>query len=194
MPLIALLVAIIAIAGGVIYISQPSPVPTPTQNLVPATTENTPAQNDNAPLQNETPIATATITPAVREETPVKSEESAVSAPIDTPVEPPTTDRAVAAAINGTFEGRSTYRTPARGEHAVLVTVTVTNNLVTAISTRYDDKDSGFTNGHQERFDAAYKSQVIGRSLNDISLSRVGGASLTTNAFNEAIKVVVSQI
>jgi hypothetical protein len=99
----------------------------------------------------------------------------------------------VAAAINGTFEGSGTYLTPARGEHSVDITVTVTNDVVTDITTRYDGKDSGFSNGHQERFDAAYKSQVIGKKLSDISLSRVGGASLTTNGFNDAIKAAAAR-
>jgi hypothetical protein len=115
------------------------------------------------------------------------------NAPVDTPVVPPAPDRAITAAINGTFTGSGTYLTPARGSHAVDVTVTVTDNVITDITTRYDGKATGFSNGHQERFDAAYKSQVIGKTLSEVSLSRVGGASLTSAGFNDAIKAAAAQ-
>ncbi len=171
MPFIALFVAVAAIIGGIVYVSRPETTPAPAPTLVPATTE----------------------APAVREEGVNQDDAAVTSAPVDTPVEPPATDSAVAAAISGTFTGSGSYLTPARGEHTMDVTVTVANNVITDITTRYDGKDSGFSNAHQERFDAAYRSQVIGKTLSDISLSRVGGASLTTNGFNDAIKAAAAQ-
>ncbi len=38
----------------------------------------------------------------------------------------------------------------------------------------------------------AYESQVIGKKLDAIKLSRVGGASLTTGGFNDALAKVKS--
>lgn len=170
MPFLALFVAIAAVVGGIVYVSRPETPTTQTPTPVPATTE----------------------APAVRAEETATESEATVSAPVETPVVPPVVDSAIAVAINGTFTGSGTYLTPARSEHSVAVTVTVENDVVTAISTKYDGKDSGYSNAHQERFDAAYQSQVVGKPLGSISLSRVGGASLTTNGFNDAIKAAAA--
>jgi hypothetical protein len=35
---------------------------------------------------------------------------------------------------------------------------------------------------------------VIGENISDINLSRVGGASLTTEAFNEAVAQIAAQV
>jgi hypothetical protein len=111
--------------------------------------------------------------------------------PTDTPV-PPVIDTEVAAAISGTFTENTTYLTPKRTSHSLAVSLTVQNDVVTTADVRYDGKDSGFSNTYQERFDAAYKTEVVGKKLSDISLSRVGGASLTSASFNEAIKQVLA--
>jgi hypothetical protein len=91
-----------------------------------------------------------------------------------------------------TFTGSGTYLTPARSSHKLDVTLTIEAGVVTAAEVVYDDGD-GFSNPNQERFDGAYEAQVIGKSLSEISLSRVGGASLTTAAFNEAVAEIRAQ-
>lgn len=182
MPFIALFLAVAAIIGGIVYVSRPDATPTPVTTPVPA----------SAPTPSTSTTPTTTEAPVIREEVAAPTDTTTATAPTDTPVEPPVADTAVSNAINGTFTGNGTYLTPARGQHSVAVTVTVKDDVITAVSTRYDGKDSGFSNGHQERFDAAYKSQVIGKTLGEISLSRVGGASLTTNGFNDAIKAAAA--
>lgn len=89
---------------------------------------------------------------------------------------------------NGTFEASSTYLTPARTEHLVNISLTIEGGVVTNSRVLFDDKAEGeSSNDNQARFADAYKSEVIGKSLSEISLSRVGGASLTSQAFNEAV-------
>ncbi len=85
------------------------------------------------------------------------------------------------------LKGESTYLTPARKEHKITVELTMTGDIVTDANVLYDDKET-YGNPNHERFDNAYKTEVVGKSLSEISLSRVGGASLTSGAFNEAIK------
>src|SRR3989344_1271792 len=82
--------------------------------------------------------------------------------------------------------------TPARTTLEIDVTLTVEGGIVTDANVVYDNGE-GFSNPNQERFDGAYKAEVIGKPLNDISLSRVGGASLTSNAFNEALEIIRTQ-
>lgn len=91
-----------------------------------------------------------------------------------------------------TFTEKVSYLTPARTEHKMAVSLTVTDGVVTEANVVYDEGD-GFSNPNQERFDAAYKAEVIGKSLADISLSRVGGASLTSQAFNDAVAKIAAQ-
>ena len=57
----------------------------------------------------------------------------------------------------------------------------------------YGNKETGYQHPLQERFDAVYKTEVVGKKLTDINLSRVGGASLTSKAFNEAVADIIKQ-
>lgn len=86
------------------------------------------------------------------------------------------------------FTTTTTYLTPARTEHAVGVTLTLAGGVVSDAAVTFDNRPLGqYSNDNQARFADAYKAQVIGKPLDTISLSRVGGASLTSRAFNEAV-------
>jgi hypothetical protein len=91
-----------------------------------------------------------------------------------------------------TFTEDVSYLTPARTEHKMAVSLTITDGVVTDSTIVYDGGE-GFSNPNQERFDAAYKAEVIGKTLSEISLSRVGGASLTSQAFNDAVAKIAAQ-
>ncbi len=71
------------------------------------------------------------------------------------------------------------------------VSVTVQNDKVTGSSISFDAK--GADSGYSKRFAGEYQSQVIGKELGSVNLSRVGGASLTTNAYNSALADIKSQ-
>ena len=91
-----------------------------------------------------------------------------------------------------TYTGSGTYLTPARTNHKIDVSLTVEDGIVTAADVIYDGGE-GFSNPNQERFDGAFEAQVVGKSLDSISLSRVGGASLTSEAFNQAVVAIRAQ-
>lgn len=101
-------------------------------------------------------------------------------------------DEATEAIAAVTLSGTGTYLTPARTSHTIDVSLTIEGGIVTAADVVYDNGE-GFSNPNQERFDAAYQAQVIGKPLSEISLSRVGGASLTSAAFNEAVAQIRAQ-
>jgi hypothetical protein len=166
MPIVIALVVVVLLAIGTLYVTnETSPSPA--------------APTTSAP---ESRTETAADVPTPPPTTPTAS----------TPVVPPV-DTTLKQALSGTFTTNTTYLTPKRTSHTLDVTLTVDNDVVTGATVRYDGKDSGFSNGHQERFDTAYKTDVIGKKLTDISLARVGGASLTSDSFNEAVKQVVAQ-
>jgi hypothetical protein len=105
---------------------------------------------------------------------------------------PETSQNDETATLASTYTGSGTYLTPARTSHKLDVTLTVEAGIVTDADVVYDG-GAGYSNPNQERFDNAYKVEVIGKPLSDISLSRVGGASVTSNAFNEAVASIRAQ-
>lgn len=89
---------------------------------------------------------------------------------------------------DGTYSASTSYFTPDGQEDAKL-TITIANNVVTA-SNFSEQALSGEGQRYQDRFDSNYKSEVVGQKLGDISLSRVAGASLTTDGFSQALEQI----
>lgn len=80
----------------------------------------------------------------------------------------------------------ASYLTPRRKEHQVEVTLKLNGSTITDATVSYDGGKPSTRN--HKAFDKAYKTKVIGQNIEEVSLSRVGGASLTTNAFNQAVE------
>ena len=91
---------------------------------------------------------------------------------------------------NGTYYTTKSYRTP-DGTYQMNVSLTVNNDKVTASTLSFDA--DGARDGYSKRFSNGYQNQVTGKDLGSVNLSRVGGASLTTNAFNSALSSIKSQ-
>lgn len=92
---------------------------------------------------------------------------------------------------NGLYTTVTTYRTPKQTEYQLNVALTITDDIVTDAVVTYSQGAEKDPNA--KRFEDAYKAEVIGKSLDGINLSRVGGASLTTNAFNKALTEIKKQ-
>ena len=84
-----------------------------------------------------------------------------------------------------------TYFTPKRDEYTMEISLTTENGVITDSTIFYSN--GAEVDPNAQRFEGAYKEMVIGQSIHDLSLSRVGGASLTTNAFNEAVAKIVAE-
>lgn len=139
--------------------------------------ENEDENNDSTPEKSESytppPATEETTTPT----TPPAQFSTTPSAPANT-------------YTNGTYRTSSSYRTP-EGTYTMDVTVNVANDLITSAQVSFDS--DGARDKYSKRFSDAYQSQVIGKDLESVSLSRVGGASLTTRAFNNALNSIRSQ-
>ena len=139
-------------------------------------------------------VGTATDTTQVE----VKTEEEATVVPSTyttetlTPQETTTDDDTAAAAL-ATLSGAAKYTTPARITHDIEVSLTLEGDLVKDVVVNFD-KGNGPANDYQKRFESSYKTAVIGQKLSNLSLSRVGGASLTSGGFNEAVSQIKAQI
>ena len=86
---------------------------------------------------------------------------------------------------DGSYTATGSYSTPG-GKESVTVTATVTGGTITAVDTT-GSADGGESEEYQSKFLSNYKSQVVGKSIDEVSLSRVAGSSLTSNGFNDAI-------
>ncbi len=86
---------------------------------------------------------------------------------------------------NGTYEATGTYSTPG-GRESVDLNVTITDGIITA--TEIDGSaTSGDSLQYQTRFINNYESLVVGKAVDEVSLSRVAGSSLTSGGFNNAL-------
>lgn len=100
----------------------------------------------------------------------------------------PSTTTSTGTYKDGTYSASSSYRTPESTE-SIDVRVTVANNVVTDVSVSQTarKRDSEF---YQQQFADNYKSEVVGKNINEVSLSRVAGSSLTSGGFNSALDTI----
>lgn len=89
---------------------------------------------------------------------------------------------------DGTYTASDSYQTPG-GEEDITVNVTLKGDIVSAItvSQRANNHDS---QEYQTAFAQNYKSQVVGKKISAIKLSRVSGSSLTSEGFNAALEQI----
>jgi hypothetical protein len=135
----------------------------------------------NVPMQT---TGAATNSPLVAPNTKLSTVPESPT-PASTPTKPTTTYK------NGTYSQTTRYTVP--GEiNSISATIIVENDTVVSVVTshEYGGRESiKYITG----FDASISSQIVGTKLSDAKPSRIGGASLTTTAFNQAIAAVMSE-
>ena len=83
----------------------------------------------------------------------------------------------------------SVRRTP----ESITVSIALNGTTITDLQLS-QNPGSGESAGYQDAFATEIKSYVVGKNLKDINVSRVAGASYTTNAFMQAIKKMQTSI
>jgi len=102
-----------------------------------------------------------------------------------TPSEDTTSSDDVSMYKDGTYSARGSYSSPG-GLQSIELTVTIENGVI--MSTTLDPKATdGDAEEYQADFASAYKGFVVGKNVDEVSLSRVAGSSLTSNGFNKAL-------
>lgn len=92
---------------------------------------------------------------------------------------------------DGTYTATGIYQTPG-GQESIGVTVTLSGGNVTDAKVTQEGKTDE-AQEYQAAFASAFKSQVVGKKISDVSLSRVAGSSLTPRGFNSAISDIENQ-
>jgi hypothetical protein len=82
-----------------------------------------------------------------------------------------------------------TYQTPEEGNETIHVSIVVdTKGVIQDVTFSYDTPHKRESRNFLASFEKSFsKDMVVGKSVNGLTISRVGGASLTTKAFNKAL-------
>lgn len=86
---------------------------------------------------------------------------------------------------DGTYSATGSYSTPG-GRESIGLEVTITGGTVQDTKLTQQGM-TGEAKEYQARFASGYKTEVVGKSIDEISLSRVAGSSLTSAGFNNAL-------
>lgn len=86
---------------------------------------------------------------------------------------------------NGTYNATGSYISPS-GQESIELTVTLKESIITDTSLASNATDRN-AKDYQTAFASGYKSMVVGKNIDRVSLSRVAGSSLTSNGFNDAL-------
>lgn len=89
---------------------------------------------------------------------------------------------------DGTYTHVGRYISPG-GAESIDVTVTIANEIITAASVK-GSAIRGNAKDYQDAFISGFKSSVVGKDVREVSLTRTAGASLTSNGFNNAYKLI----
>jgi major membrane immunogen (membrane-anchored lipoprotein) len=91
---------------------------------------------------------------------------------------------------DGDYEAEGSYINPA-GESTVKVELTITDGTVSDITVT-PEAENGTSKQFQEKFAGGIADEVVGKSLDDISVTKVAGSSLTSGGFNDALDQIKS--
>lgn len=92
---------------------------------------------------------------------------------------------------DGSYSAVGNYNSP-EGSESIKVTVTLKNGIITDSSVIGEASDHT-SKRYQNMFISGFKQYVIGKSIDQVSLNKVSGSSLTPDGFNNAIAKIKNQ-
>lgn len=92
---------------------------------------------------------------------------------------------------DGTYTAEGSYATPESVE-TIVVTVTLQDDIITSVDVSGDPQKRE-SEEYQGRFIGGIADVVVGQDIDQISVSRVAGSSLTSGGFNQAIDTIKSE-
>ena len=92
---------------------------------------------------------------------------------------------------DGTYSADGNYTSP-NGTETVGVQLTLANGTVSAVEITEHPSNPN-TRKFQGQFAGGIADQVVGKSLDEIKVSKVAGSSLTSGGFNQAVETIKTQ-
>jgi len=90
---------------------------------------------------------------------------------------------------DGTYTASASYRVPHGYSNSIQTTITVKDGTVTSVKVNNDATDRE-SSEYIDWFEQDLEGEVVGKSLAGLSPSRIGGASLTTAAFDDTLDTI----
>lgn len=93
---------------------------------------------------------------------------------------------------NGSYKATASYSVPRNYTNDITVDLVVKDGVISSLKVNdtYSDRESQM---YIDSFESSIQSTVVGKPLDSAqSLSRVGGASLTTYGFDDAIQQIIN--
>ncbi|RAM35205.1 FMN-binding protein [Arthrobacter globiformis] len=92
---------------------------------------------------------------------------------------------------DGTYSADGNYKSP-NGTETVGVQLTLAGGTVSAVEITEHPSNPN-TRKFQGEFAGGIADQVVGKSLDEINVSKVAGSSLTSGGFNQAVEAIKAQ-
>lgn len=92
---------------------------------------------------------------------------------------------------DGTYTAEGSYATPEAVE-TITVTLTIADDVVTDVTVS-GDPQARESEQYQAQFIGGISNEVVGKSLDEVSVSRVSGSSLTSGGFMEAVELIKAE-
>lgn len=89
---------------------------------------------------------------------------------------------------DGTYSATGSYFSPG-GMESIGLTVTIKDGVITDTQLEKQATDQE-AEQYQALFADNYKASVVGKAVDEVSLSRIAGSSLTSNGFNDALDAI----
>ena len=101
------------------------------------------------------------------------------------------TSTGAAAYKDGTYTASGSYQTPETVEQ-IEVTITLADDVVTAVEVTGDPQASE-SRRYQSEFIGGIQDEVVGKNIDELSVDRVAGSSLTSGGFNDALDEIKAE-
>ena len=95
---------------------------------------------------------------------------------------------ATGAYADGTYDAEGSYTSPG-GNESVGVSLTLESGVVTAVTVT-PESENPTGQEYQSRFASGISGEVVGKSLDELDVTKVSGSSLTSGGFNDAVETI----
>jgi len=105
--------------------------------------------------------------------------------------ETPDADNAEGGYADGDYEAEGSYTNPG-GESTVKVALTISDGTISDVTVT-PEASNGTSKQFQTKFAGGIADEVVGKSLDDLDVTKVAGSSLTSQGFNDAIDAIKAE-